>query len=115
MREACPIAFVPQFGATLFTRRDDIAICEKNIAVFSSDQPGGLMNRLMGQNMMRKDGEAHTAERRAIFPTVSPKTVRDHWRARFEGPIARASSTIWRRAARPTSSATSPCRSRPRR
>ena len=89
MREACPIAFVPQFGATLFTRRDDIAICEKNVAVFSSDQPGGLMNRLMGQNMMRKDGEAHAAERRAIFPTVSPKTVRDHWRTRFEAHCAR--------------------------
>ena len=89
MRERFPIAFVPQFGATLFTRRDDIAVCEKNVAVFSSDQPGGLMNRLMGQNMMRKDGEAHSAERRAIFPSVSPKTVRDHWRTQFEAHAAR--------------------------
>ena len=35
---------------------------------FSSHQPQGLMNRLMGHNMMRKDGDAHMAERKAIFP-----------------------------------------------
>ena len=56
MRAEAPICFVPQLGSILFTRRDDIATCEKNVAVFSSDQPGGLMNVLMGQNMMRKDG-----------------------------------------------------------
>ena len=84
MRASAPIAFVPQLGATLFSRRDDIFVCEKNVAVFSSHQPGGLMNRLMGHNMMRKDGDAHMAERRAIFPSVSPKTVRDVWRQAFE-------------------------------
>ncbi|MFN3549799.1 MAG: cytochrome P450 [Mesorhizobium sp.] len=84
LRAEAPIAFVPQLGANLMTRRDDIFVCEKNIAVFSSHQPEGLMNRLMGHNMMRKDGEAHMAERKAIFPTVSPKTVRDVWRTRFQ-------------------------------
>jgi cytochrome P450 len=83
MRANAPIAYVPQLGATLFTRRDDIFLCEKDIAVFSSDQPGGLMNVLMGHNMMRKDGEAHMAERRAMFPAVSPRTVRDTWTAMF--------------------------------
>ena len=89
MRAESPIAYVPQLGATLLTRRDDIAVCEKNIAVFSSHQPQGLMNRLMGHNMMRKDGDDHMAERRAIFPSVSPKTVRDHWKAQFAGHAAR--------------------------
>lgn len=88
MRAEAPIAFVPQLGATLLTRRDDIFREEKNIAVFSSLQPGGLMTRLMGENMMRKDGEPHMAERRAIFPTVSPKTVRDHWQAGFAADTA---------------------------
>ena len=83
MRAEAPICFVPQLGSILFTRRDDIATCEKNVAVFSSDQPGGLMNVLMGQNMMRKDGEAHAAERKATFPAYSPRTVRDQWAARF--------------------------------
>ena len=42
------------------------------------------MNKLMGHNMMRKDGEAHLAERKVIFPSVSPKTVAGHWRAQFQ-------------------------------
>ena len=83
MRRDAPIAYVPQLGATLITRRDDIYVCEKNVAVFSSHQPAGLMNVLMGHNMMRKDGDEHMAERHAIFPTVSPKTVRDSWTAAF--------------------------------
>lgn len=83
LRRDAPIAFVPQLGSILFTRRDDISECEKNVAVFSSDQPAGLMNRLMGRNMMRKDGDAHLAERKAIFPSVSPRVVLNHWTAQF--------------------------------
>jgi cytochrome P450 len=83
MRAGHPVAYVPQLGAHLITRRDDVFENEKIVDVFSSVQPQGLMTRLMGQNMMRKDGEAHQAERRAIFPTVSPKTVRDHWAKQF--------------------------------
>lgn len=85
LRRDAPIAFVPQLGGTVFAARDDIFVCEKQIDVFSSHQPEGLMNRLMGHNMMRKDGEAHMAERKAIFPTVSPKTVKNHWTAQFQG------------------------------
>lgn len=89
LRAEAPVAYVPQLGATLMTRRDDIFLHEKNIEVFSSDQPEGLMTVLMGQNMMRKDGEAHQAERKAIFPTVSPKTVTTVWKARFEADARR--------------------------
>ena len=39
MRREAPIAFVPQLGSTLLTRRDDIFVSEKRIDVFSSDQP----------------------------------------------------------------------------
>src|SRR6202022_4466708 len=53
MRKEAPIAFVPQLGSTVFTRRDDIFSQEKRIDVFSSHQPAGLMNTLMGHNMMR--------------------------------------------------------------
>ncbi len=84
LRREAPIAFVPQLGSTLFTKRDDIFVYEKQIDVFSSHQPAGLMNRLMGHNMMRKDGEAHIAERRVIFPSISPRTVKDHWTAQFQ-------------------------------
>jgi cytochrome P450 len=84
MRREAPICFVPQLGSTLLTRRDDIFVSEKRIDVFSSHQPAGLMNRLMGHNMMRKDGDAHMAERAIFFPAVSPKAARAHWRDEFE-------------------------------
>jgi cytochrome P450 len=84
MRADYPVVYVPQLGAVLLTRRDDIFENEKKIEVFSSDQPDGLMTKLMGQNMMRKDGDAHMAERKAIFPTISPKTVKDVWRRQFQ-------------------------------
>src|SRR5215218_7745619 len=84
MRKVAPITYVPQLGSTVFTRRDDIFTQEKRIDVFSSHQPAGLMNTLMGHNMMRKDGEAHMAERAAMFPSVSPRTVRDTWRKQFQ-------------------------------
>ena len=84
MRKEAPIAFVPQLGSTVFTRRDDIFTQEKRIDVFSSHQPNGLMNVLMGHNMMRKDGDAHMAERQAMFPAVSPRTVRDTWVRQFQ-------------------------------
>jgi hypothetical protein len=89
LREEAPIAFVPQLGGTVFTRRDDIFVSEKQIDVFSSHQPQGLMNRLMGHNMMRKDGEAHMAERKVIFPAVSPKTVKAYWTTQFEAHAER--------------------------
>jgi len=84
MRREAPICFVPQLGSILLTRRDDIFVSEKRIDVFSSHQPAGLMNRLMGHNMMRKDGAAHMAERAIFFPAVSPKATRAHWRDEFE-------------------------------
>lgn len=87
MREHAPVAFVPQLGAVLITRRDDIFENEKLVEVFSSEQPEGLMTKLMGRNMMRKDGDEHMAERRAVFPAFSPKTVKTVWRKAFEAMV----------------------------
>ncbi len=84
MRAEAPIAYVPQLGATLFTRRDTIHAQEKRIDVFSSHQPGGLMTMLMDENMMRKDGTPHQIERKALFPALSPRTVKAHWKPVFE-------------------------------
>jgi hypothetical protein len=84
MRQSAPICFVPELGATLITRRDDIHLCEKNVAVFSSDQPNGLMNVLMGRNMMRKDAEEHRQERFIYYPTISPRKVEQVWATLFE-------------------------------
>ena len=83
MQKQAPIAFVPALDAILITRRNDIFQLEKKVDVFSSVQPDGLMTQLMGQNMMRKDGAEHLQERKAIFPTVSPKSVQTVWRQTF--------------------------------
>ena len=84
MRRSAPIAMVPQLNATLFTKRDDIFINEKKIDVFSSRQPEGLMKKLMGENMMRKDGKAHQGEKKVISSSVSPKTVKEIWSNHFD-------------------------------
>ncbi|PQM67852.1 MAG: cytochrome P450, partial [Rhodobacteraceae bacterium] len=84
MRREKPIAYVPELNAILFTKRQSIFENEKKIEIFSSDQPDGLMTKLMGENMMRKDGEAHLKERKAIFPSISPKTTKLIWRKKFD-------------------------------
>jgi hypothetical protein len=83
LRAQAPVAFVPQLGAVLLTRRDDVFHWEKEIEVFSSVQPQGLMTRLLGENMMRKDGVAHMNERKLYMTAVNPRVVRDVWSQRF--------------------------------
>ncbi|MEM6988667.1 MAG: cytochrome P450, partial [Pseudomonadota bacterium] len=84
LRREAPVAWVPQLRATLLTRHDDITENEKKIDIFSSSMPNGLMTRLMGENLMRKDGDAHFAERRAVLPALSARTVKTVWRSQFE-------------------------------
>lgn len=89
LRREAPVAFVPQLGSTLLTRLDDIFVWEKRIDVFSSHQPQGLMNRLMGHNMMRKDGAEHLAERKVFLRAVSPQAVKEVWTERFRAHATR--------------------------
>ena len=83
IRNELPICFVPELGATLITKRQDIFNNEKKVEIFSSIQPDGLMQKLMGQNLMRKDGDIHLHERKAIFPSISPKTTKAIWKEEF--------------------------------
>ena len=89
LQARAPIAYVPSLDAIVMTRHADISACERKIKVFSSHQPGGLMNQLMGQNLMRKDGREHRTERNVIYPTVSRETVVDTWRHRFQAEADR--------------------------
>jgi hypothetical protein len=59
-----PLPSCRSSAAPLLCNRDDIFVSEKQIDVFSSHQPCGLMNKLMGHNMMRKDGAANLNDRR---------------------------------------------------
>lgn len=94
MRADAPIAYVPELRGILFTRRDDIFREEKRVETFSSYQPDGLLQKIMGDNMMRKDGAAHMSERRAIFPALSPRTVRDHLKDAFAEIVASYIDTL---------------------
>jgi hypothetical protein len=55
MRQEAPIAFVPQLGSTVFTRRNDIFSQEKRIDVFSAsaggadEQPDGPQHDAQGR------------------------------------------------------------------
>ena len=87
LQKEAPIAYIPELNGIVLTRREDIAECEKRIDIFSSEQPAGLMNKLMGHNLMRKDGDEHRRERMAMMPTVSPRVVKEHWREVFADRI----------------------------
>ena len=52
--------------------------------MFSSHQSYGLMNRLMGHNVMRKDANVHLSERKVMFPSVSSRAVTEHRTALFQ-------------------------------
>jgi len=111
MRKEAPIAFVPQLGSTVFTRRDDIFTQEKRIDVFSSHQPAGLMHVLMGHNMMRKDGEAHMSERTAIVSGGVAAHRARPWVAQFQAHADRILDELARRV-RPISARRWRCRYR---
>ncbi len=84
MRRDTPVAWVNQLGAIVLTRHAHITQAEKDIAFFSSHQPQGLMTKLMGENMMRKDGPAHLRERKLMLATLTTRQVRERWMAVFE-------------------------------
>lgn len=84
MRRNTPVAWVNQLGAIVLTRHAHITQAEKDVAFFSSHQPQGLMTKLMGENMMRKDGPAHLRERMLMLATLTTRQVRERWMAVFE-------------------------------
>lgn len=78
MTEA-PVASVPWLGATRQTRRADIHRQGKRTRCCRGDSPGGLVTRLMDETTIREEGTAHPSGRRALCPTLRPRTVRQHW------------------------------------
>ncbi len=89
IRRTGPVVFVPELNGIVMCDRDVIDHWEKQIDIFSSDQPGGLMTELMGQNMMRCDADRHQRQRRQIQPAVSPRAVATHWRDAFNRAAVR--------------------------
>ena len=91
-REAPESPSSRELGGALVGWGDDIFVSEKQIDVFSSHQPQGLMNKLMGHNIEC----ARTAMRPGgtrVFPAISPKTAKSHWTADLQAPCQTASWT----------------------
>jgi cytochrome P450 len=79
-----PIVWLDAANILVATRYDDIVAIERDPETFSSENPQSLVNKVMGHTMMRKDGAAHTVERRAVEPALRPGAVKSCWAPRFE-------------------------------
>ena len=83
-RELAAIVRVEAANIMIATRYDDIVAMERDAETFSSVNPQSLVNKVMGHTMMRKDGEAHARERKAIEPALRPGAVKSCWAPRLE-------------------------------
>ncbi|AFL51224.1 cytochrome P450 [Sinorhizobium fredii] len=94
LRDMASAVYVDTARLALVTRFDDIMTIERDSETFASSNPGSLVNKVMGHTMMRKDGEAHAIERRAIEVSFRPGTIKNHWAAQFEAISDRLVSEI---------------------
>lgn len=94
LREMAPAVYVDSARLALVTRFDDIMAIERDSETFASSNPGSLVNKVMGHTMMRKDGEAHAMERRAVEISFRPGTIKNHWAAQFEATSDRLIADI---------------------
>jgi cytochrome P450 len=83
-RKLASIVRVEAANIMIATRYDDIMAMERDPETFSSENPQSLVNKVMGHTMMRKDGEAHARERKAIEPALRPGAVKSCWAPRLE-------------------------------
>ncbi|PDT00435.1 cytochrome [Rhizobium chutanense] len=83
-RETAAIVRIEAANIMVATRYDDIMAMERDLETFSSVNPQSLVNKVMGRTMMRKDGEAHARERKAIEPALRPGAVKSCWAPRLE-------------------------------
>lgn len=84
LRREAPVAWVPAANRYLVTRYDDIVYLERNPEIFSADEEKSLMKRVMGHNLLRKDGDAHKRERVACEGALRPGVIRNHWMPQFQ-------------------------------
>jgi cytochrome P450 len=80
MRAGTPVLRVKALGRTLLTKAADTKYVKDTPTIFSSDDPNTPMKRAFrAHTLMRKDGEAHQAERMAMAQTFSPKVIQQTW------------------------------------
>ena len=84
LRQEAPIAWLPAAHINLVTRYDTIKHIDTTPADFPAYDLRSLQIRAMGHSMMRKDGEAHRAERAILQKSVNSKVIKNYWMPRFE-------------------------------
>ena len=85
LRAGAPVLRVKSVGRTFLTRAADTRAVKDNPELFSSDDPATPMERAFeAHTLMRKDGEAHKAERSAMMPTFSPRNLKTIWGPAYE-------------------------------
>lgn len=83
-RDMAAVVRIEAANIMVATRYDDIMAMERDPETFSSENPQSLVNKVMGHTMMRKDGEAHAIERKAVEPALRPGAVKSCWAPRLE-------------------------------
>ena len=84
LRREAPIAWLPAVHINLVTRYDTIKHIDTTPADFPAYDLRSLQIRAMGHSMMRKDGEAHRAERAILQKSVNSNVIKNYWMPRFE-------------------------------
>lgn len=89
LRDEAPVAMMPIVETRMISRYADVSEFMGRYDLLSNEIPDDGMNDLMGHNLMRKDGDLHRCERKAMLPTIAPKTAKTHWTALFEDMVDR--------------------------
>ncbi|MEX0280960.1 MAG: cytochrome P450 [Arenibacterium sp.] len=80
LRAEAPVLRVRSLKRTLLTRAEDTRAVKANPKLFSSNDPNTPMKRAFrAHTLMRKDGEAHLAERNAMAPAFAARTIKGCW------------------------------------
>lgn len=85
LRTETPVLRVKSVGRTFLTKAADTRAVKDNPELFSSNDPNTPMQRaLNAHTLMRKDGEEHLRERKAMMPTFSPTNLKNIWSPAYE-------------------------------
>ncbi|GAA3882510.1 cytochrome P450 [Leifsonia kafniensis] len=87
LREEAPVAWVPALNRFLVTRFGDCLAIERDQGTFSANEESSTSNMIRtmkGRSMLRKDDPAHSIDREAIRPALSPAAITASWEQIFE-------------------------------
>ncbi len=94
LRETAPVAFVPELGAWLVTRRDLALEVMRDDETFTVDDPRFSTGRVVGPSMLSRDGAEHARHRRPFARPFRLAATREQLGAAVEVEAARLVAAI---------------------